>query len=71
VVHVEIVRVLLGTTRGAGYGAPPPTPSMVCHLVACTATATRPEVPQHLFRRDGPLFSVSTHMVVMMVVVVR
>jgi hypothetical protein len=44
---------------------------MVCHLVARTATATRPEVPQYLFRRDGPLLSVSTHMVVMVVMVVR
>jgi hypothetical protein len=44
---------------------------MVRHLVAHTATAARPKIPQHLFRRDGPLLSVCTHVVMMVVMMVR
>lgn len=47
-VHVEIVVVLLRTACGAGHGAPPTTPRVVTHLVACTAAAPSPKVPQHL-----------------------
>jgi hypothetical protein len=49
-VHVEVMVVLLGAIRRTGYGAPSPTPCVMCHLVARTATAPSTQISEYLFR---------------------
>lgn len=70
-VHVEIMVVLLRAACGAGHRASPPYRRVVSHLVARTAAAPRPKVPQHLFRGYGRFLSVRTRVVVVVVVMVR